>query len=81
MIRSCICHRITFEDIVKLAAENNITRLPVLRDRYNICNKCKLCNPYVREALVTGQTEFPGTYKPKRKHDRKNKMPKLSEDV
>lgn len=67
MINRCICHKIDFVDILKLADLASITRLPELRDRYNICNKCKRCNPYVRDVLKHRVTEFPSKYNPK--HD------------
>jgi NAD(P)H-nitrite reductase large subunit len=75
MITSCICYHKTFREILVIAKENGVTSISTLRNKYKICNKCKLCNPYVEEALVTGQTEFTGLYKSRRKHDRKNEMP------
>lgn len=75
MIRSCVCHSITFDALLILANEKGITQLSDLQYTYNVCNKCKLCNPYIIEMFETGRAEFPGSYKPKLRHDRKNKMP------
>lgn len=58
MITHCICHKISFADILKLAKENHIDRLPALKQKLNICNKCRKCNPYVREVLKYGVTSF-----------------------
>jgi len=51
MIKKCICYDLYFSDIVM----NNI---PLT----NICNKCRMCNPYIAEAIKTGIFEFPLDY-------------------
>lgn len=50
MITKCICYNITFEEILKLSSIENI------------CNKCKMCNPYIKESIKTGMTKFPVDY-------------------
>lgn len=50
MITHCICYNISIEDIIKLSSIDNI------------CNKCRMCNPYVEEAVKTGITKFPVNY-------------------
>jgi len=50
MITHCICYNISFGDILKLSSLDNI------------CNKCRMCNPYIQEAIKTGITEFPIDY-------------------
>lgn len=51
MITKCICYNITFRDILI----NNMSL-------NNICNKCRMCNPYIQESIKTGITEFPIDY-------------------
>jgi hypothetical protein len=51
MITHCICYKISFLDILK----NNISL-------DGICNKCRMCNPYIEESIKTGITEFPIDY-------------------
>lgn len=50
MITKCICYNITFKDIIKLPSLDNI------------CDKCRRCNPYIKESMITGITEFPINY-------------------
>lgn len=74
MIDRCECYNITFSEMLVRAEADGITRFPLLRHKYRICNKCSRCRPFVIEALASGRVEFEGEYKPKKKHDRKNKV-------
>lgn len=60
MITHCICFNISFKEI--LERNENLD---------NICNKCRMCNPYIRESIKTGITEFPIDYF--KNHDKINK--------
>lgn len=42
MVTHCICFNISFTDILKQLETKTLEEL-------NICNKCKLCNPYIEE--------------------------------
>jgi len=54
----CICHKITFSDIKKIADDNNFSTIEELQ-RANISStNCKLCEPYVKEMLKSGKTSF-----------------------
>lgn len=58
MVNRCTCYKITFEEILKVANENDIRTLSDLQDKLFICNNCGLCNPYVEKILETGQIMF-----------------------
>lgn len=52
MITKCVCYNISFKEIL----ETN-------KSLDGICDKCRMCNPYIEEALKTGIVEFPIDYK------------------
>lgn len=54
----CICHNILFREIKRIADERGITTLEELQVEKISSTSCKLCLPYVREMLKTGQTSF-----------------------
>jgi bacterioferritin-associated ferredoxin len=58
MITHCVCFNLSFQKILEIAKEDNLKFLHQIQKRHNICNKCRRCNSYIREALVTGQTNF-----------------------
>ena len=55
MITHCICYNISFIDILKKLEHENLENL-------NICNKCRMCNPYIEESIKTGIVKFPINY-------------------
>jgi bacterioferritin-associated ferredoxin len=57
-IDKCICYDRSFRRIYKEASECGIDTLENVQSIMNICNKCKLCNPYIKEMFKTGQKEF-----------------------
>jgi hypothetical protein len=57
-IDRCICYNRSFQDIYKESLEKNINTLQGIQKIMNICNKCKLCNPYIEESLTSGKTDF-----------------------
>lgn len=50
MITHCICYNLSIEDIIKLPSIDGI------------CNKCRICNPYIQESIKTGMVKFPIDY-------------------
>ena len=48
----------SFRRILIEAEEAGITNLDDLKKQKNICNKCCRCDPYLRIAFETHQTEF-----------------------
>jgi hypothetical protein len=55
MITHCICYDLSIKDIVNLLVDKTLEDL-------DICDRCRLCNPYIEESLKTGITEFPVDY-------------------
>lgn len=58
-IDRCICHKITFSEIKKIAREREISTIEELQKAKISSTSCKLCEPYVKQMLVTGKTVFP----------------------
>src|SRR5688572_27429073 len=53
----CVCLPMTFERL-KAVAEQNKLDLDALKAKTNCCMACKMCEPYVRRMLETGETAF-----------------------
>ena len=59
----CICHNITFAKLKCLANEKGLKSIEEIRENGLASTKCKLCEPYVKELLTTGETSFkPGLF-------------------
>lgn len=58
MITHCICHNLSFLLILEIAKQKNLQTLEEIKKEEGICDKCRLCNKYIQEALKTGQTRF-----------------------
>jgi bacterioferritin-associated ferredoxin len=57
-VNRCICHNISFEKIREIAVKHEIDSLDELR-AMDICStRCKLCEPYLKQMLRTGETSF-----------------------
>lgn len=54
----CICHKISFKEIQKIAAEKGIICVEELQKENICCTNCKLCIPYVELMFKTGVTTF-----------------------
>ncbi|PKD45029.1 (2Fe-2S)-binding protein [Rhodohalobacter barkolensis] len=54
----CICHEISFAEIKRIAREKGIKSLAEIQEKKIACTNCKLCTPYVKLVLETGETEF-----------------------
>lgn len=57
-VNRCICHKITFTQLKRLAEEEGLKTVYEIRDRGLASSKCKLCEPYVEKLLETGETSF-----------------------
>ncbi|PIQ28406.1 (2Fe-2S)-binding protein [bacterium (Candidatus Blackallbacteria) CG17_big_fil_post_rev_8_21_14_2_50_48_46] len=57
-IDRCVCFQKTFNELKALALEQGIREIEALQESILFGKKCKLCHPYIREMLKTGQTEF-----------------------
>lgn len=56
-VRACVCHELPFEWLLSLARREGLA-FEALRDRTGCCTSCSLCEPYVREMLESGRTDF-----------------------
>jgi bacterioferritin-associated ferredoxin len=54
----CICHKISFSEIKKIAEKNGYSTIEELQKANISSTNCKLCQPYVKEMLRSGKTSF-----------------------
>lgn len=54
----CICHEISFSEIKQIAKEKGLTTIEEIQKVGISSTRCKLCEPYVRAMLKTGETSF-----------------------
>lgn len=54
----CVCHEISFSEIKKISEEQDLHSIEELRDERICSTNCKMCEPYIREMLQTGETTF-----------------------
>ena len=57
-INRCVCHDITFREIKEIAERRSLPAIEDLREEKICSTQCKLCDPYIREMLKTGQVSF-----------------------
>lgn len=57
-IDRCYCFRETFADLKKVAEETGVASVRALQDEVVFGQRCRLCHPYVRRMLRTGETCF-----------------------
>lgn len=57
-IDHCICFGRDFEELLQIARAKQVTTLEELQDETEFGLSCRICNPYVRRMLKTGQTTF-----------------------
>jgi bacterioferritin-associated ferredoxin len=57
-IDRCLCFDRTFADLADVAAETGAATVEDLQAHAVFGQKCRLCHPYVRRMLRTGQTVF-----------------------
>lgn len=58
MINRCVCFDITFQKLKTIAQEKNCTSVDELKKHAVFSDKCKLCLPYIKTMLKTGETVF-----------------------
>jgi hypothetical protein len=54
----CVCFRRPFVELLAIAQESGARTLDELQEETEFGLACRLCNPYVRRMLVTGETSF-----------------------
>ncbi len=57
-IDRCVCFQVTFSTLKGVAREVSCSRLEELQRHITFGQNCKLCHPYVRRMLETGETTF-----------------------
>ena len=57
-IDRCTCFQQLFADLAAVAAEHGADDVESLQEHVVFGHRCKLCHPYVRRMLRTGQTVF-----------------------
>lgn len=57
-IDKCVCGDVSFEDILSIAETNGISDPEDLASIAGAGINCRLCMPYIRRMLMTGETEF-----------------------
>lgn len=56
MIDRCVCRNIRFEEILSLLQGENDFEAALSKVQFG--DKCKICHPYIKKMLKTGQTMF-----------------------
>jgi len=57
-IDRCYCYQQTFAALKAVAEETGADSIEALQKEVQFGENCKLCHPYVRRMLRTGQTAF-----------------------
>lgn len=58
MVKMCVCHRTSFEQIYEEAHKRNLLSTEELI-KAKVCGTgCGMCHPYINKMMVTGQTMF-----------------------
>ncbi len=54
----CVCFDRPFVELLAIARARDATSLEALQEETDFGLACRICNPYVRRMLRTGQTTF-----------------------
>jgi len=57
-IDRCICFQKTFKELALLAQAHQVQTLEALQQHAEFAKKCRLCSPYIRRMLQSGETVF-----------------------
>lgn len=57
-VNRCICHQISFSDIKTIANARGLTTVQELRAEKICSTNCRLCEPYIKMLLQSGNTSF-----------------------
>ena len=57
-IDRCYCFQVTFREMKEAADRHGADSVEALQAHVEFGRQCKLCHPYVRRMLETGQTVF-----------------------
>ncbi len=54
----CVCFNRSFVDLATVARATGASTLEVLQEETEFGLACRICNPYIRRMLRTGETTF-----------------------
>ncbi len=57
-ITKCICYDTTFEEMKKIMKDRNLKTLDELIMAKTVASNCRLCVPYIKKMIETGETKF-----------------------
>lgn len=57
-IDRCVCFNVPFADLAEVARQTGAASVEGLQAHRRFGQKCRLCHPYVRRMLRTGETAF-----------------------
>jgi hypothetical protein len=57
-IDRCVCFNEPFAQLVQIAASTRCTTIEALQEHIEFGRACRLCHPYMRRALRTGEVVF-----------------------
>ncbi|GIV60083.1 (2Fe-2S)-binding protein [Rhodocaloribacter litoris] len=57
-IDRCLCFRTTFAELKAVAGATGAESIAALQEHVAFGHNCRLCHPYVRRMLRTGETVF-----------------------
>ena len=57
-VKRCICHKISFKEIKKIAIDKGFDTVKELRVEGICCTNCRMCEPYIKKMLKTGEVSF-----------------------
>lgn len=58
VVDRCICHETSFRELKEIARERGLNSVEELREAGLSSTNCKLCVPYIKRMLETGETHF-----------------------
>ncbi|MDP6891386.1 MAG: (2Fe-2S)-binding protein [Phycisphaerales bacterium] len=59
MVDRCVCHDISFADILTWSSQRERTTLDDIREHFGCGESCGTCVPYIRQVLGTRQCSIP----------------------
>ena len=54
----CVCNNISFEEMKIIAVKNDIQNIEGLVNVLQVATNCRLCVPFIKKMLATGETIF-----------------------
>ncbi len=57
-VTKCVCNNISFEEMKTFAVRNEIQSIEGLVNVLQVATNCRLCVPFIKKMLATGETKF-----------------------